>query len=72
MLAALLSGEPFTLTVTVSGLDTLLASQSIGGHAYQRCDILIDHDYVDVISDVDGVIQLDLERFHDAEPLRAA
>jgi len=72
MLAALLGSEPFTLTVTISGLDTLLASQSIGGHAYRREDILIDHDYVDVISDVDGIIQLDLGRFHDAEPLIAA
>ena len=72
VLAALLSSEPFMLTVTISGLDTLLASQSIGGHAYRREDILIDHDYVDVISDVDGIIQLDLGRFHDAEPLIAA
>ena len=69
MLAALLGNDPFTLTVTVSGLDTLLASQSIGGHAYQRGDILIDHDYVDVISEIDGIIQLDLSRFHDAVPL---
>ena len=72
MLAALLGNDPFTLTVTVSGLDTLLASQSIGGHAYQRGDILIDHDYVDVISDVEGIIQLDLSRFHDAVPMTAA
>ena len=72
MLAALLGSEPFTLTVTVSGLDTLLASQSIGGNAYQRDDILIDHDYVDVISDVEGIIQLDLGRFHEAVPLTAA
>ena len=72
MLAALLGNDPFTLTVTVSGLDTLLASQSIGGHAYQRGDILIDHDYVDVISDVEGIIQLDLSRFHDAVPVTAA
>jgi len=72
MLAALLGNDSFTLTVTVSGLDTLLASQSIGGHAYQRGDILIDHDYVDVISDVEGIIQLDLSRFHDAVPVTAA
>ena len=68
MLAALLGDEPFTLTVTVTGLDTLLASQSIGGYSYHREDILIDHDYVDVISDVEGVIHLDLGRFHDAVP----
>jgi len=69
MLAALYSEEPFTLTVTVTGLDTLLASQSVGGHSYRREDILIDHDYVDVISDIEGIIQLDLEKFHDTVPL---
>jgi len=71
MLAALRGTGPFSLTVTVTGLDTLLASQSIGGHSYAREDILIDHDYVDVISEVDGIIQLDLSRFHDAVPLPA-
>ena len=69
MLAALRGSGPFSLTVTVTGLDTLLASQSIGGHSYAREDILIDHDYVDVISEIDGIIQLDLSRFHDAVPL---
>jgi inward rectifier potassium channel len=70
-LAALGGSDPFTLSVTVSGLDTLLASLSIGGHSYRRDDILIDHDYVDVISDVDGVVQLDLTKFHEAAPLSA-
>ena len=70
VLAALHGSDPFTLTVTVTGLDTLLASQSIGGHSYRREHILIDHDYVDVISEVDGIIHLDLGKFHDATPLR--
>lgn len=70
-LAALGGSEPFTLSVTVSGLDTLLASLSIGGYSYHRDEILIDHDYVDVISDVDGVVQLDLRKFHEAVPLAA-
>jgi len=69
MLAALRGEEPFMLTVTVTGLDTLLASQSVGGHSFRREEILIDHDYVDVISDVEGMIQLDLSKFHDAVPL---
>jgi len=72
MLAALQGSAPFTLSVTVTGLDTLLASQAIGSYSYMREDILIDHDYVDVISEVDGVIQLDLAKFHDAVPLTAA
>ena len=70
-LAALGGSDPFTLSVTVSGLDTLLASLSIGGHSYHRDDILLDHDYVDVINDVDGIVQLDLRKFHEAVPLSA-
>ena len=69
LLAALAGTEPFTLTVTVSGLDTLLASQSIGGRSYGRDEILIDHEYVDVISDIDGTIHLDLAKFHLARPI---
>lgn len=68
-LAALIGTQPFSLTVTVSGLDTLLATQSIGGQFYRREDILIDHDFVDVISDVEGVVHLDLAHFHEARPL---
>jgi inward rectifier potassium channel len=67
--AALTGTKPFSLTVTVSGLDTLLASQSIGGHFYRREDILIDHEFVDVISDVEGVVHLDLAHFHEARPI---
>jgi hypothetical protein len=54
-----------------TGLDTLLASQSIGGYSYRREDILINHDYVDLIGDVDGTIHLDLGKFHDAVPITA-
>jgi inward rectifier potassium channel len=68
-LDALLGDQSFNLTVSVTGLDTLLASQSIGGHNYRREDILIDHEYVDVISDADGIVQLDLANFHEAKPI---
>ncbi len=68
-LAALRGNQTFSLTVTVSGLDTLLATQSVGGQFYRREDILIDHDFVDVISDVDGVIHLDLAHFHEVRQL---
>ena len=47
----------------------IIASQSIGGYNYRREDILLDHEYVDVISDIDGIVHLDLGRFHDAVPL---
>ena len=67
--AALRGDDPFTMSLTVTGTDTLLASQSIGGYNYRREDILLDHEYVDVISDIDGIVHLDLGRFHDAVPL---
>jgi inward rectifier potassium channel len=70
-LAALQGKDQFTLTVTISGLDTLLASQSIGGHSYHRDEILIDHEFVDVLTDVDGIVHLDLSKFHDALPINA-
>ncbi len=69
MLAAFAGKDDFNLMVTVSGLDTLLASQSIGGRSYRREDILVDHEFVDVISDVDGVVHLDFSAFHEAKPL---
>ena len=69
-MTALMGKQPFSLTVTVSGLDTLLATQSIGGHFYRREDIMIDHDFVDVISDVEGVVHLDLAHFHEARPIQ--
>jgi inward rectifier potassium channel len=71
VLAGLMRKDTFNLIVTVSGLDSLLASQSIGGHSYRREDILIDHEFVDVISDIDGVVHLDLSVFHDTRPLQA-
>lgn len=64
--------DQFSLTVSVTGTDTLLATQSIGGSTYRREQILIDHEYVDVISDVDGIVQLDFLNFHDARPLQRA
>lgn len=69
-LGALHSEQQFNLMVSVSGLDTLLASQSIGGHNYRREEILTDHEYVDVISDIDGIVHLNLANFHDTKPLQ--
>jgi inward rectifier potassium channel len=69
LLAALASEERFMITLTVSGLDTLLATQSTGGMRYRREDVLIDHEFVDVVSEEGGVMLLDLDRFHDAVPI---
>ncbi|MDB5738800.1 MAG: potassium channel protein [Sphingomonas bacterium] len=68
MLAALKLGERFQLTVSVSGLDTLLASQAIGGHRYSRDEILIDHEFEDALADTEEGIHLDLGKLHDTRP----
>ena len=57
--------DRFMLTLSVGGIDTLLASQSLGGKRYGREDVRIDHEFVDVISDENGVTHLDLRRLHD-------
>ncbi|HEY0271407.1 MAG TPA: ion channel [Sphingomonas sp.] len=69
MFRALCAGEGFQLFVTVSGLDTLLASQTVSGHAYRHGTILIDHEFDDIIVDRDGLVHLDLTRLHSVSPI---
>jgi inward rectifier potassium channel len=69
LLAALAGDERFMITLTVSGLDTLLATQSTGGMRYGREDVLVDHEFVDVISEEAGVMCLDMRLFHEAVPI---
>ncbi len=71
VLSAFESDRPFLLVVTVGALDTLLARQSFGGRSYQREDILMDHHFVDVITNRDGSLHLDVSRLDDAEPVSA-
>ena len=70
MLEALLGPDEFRLTVTVSGLDTLLAAQAIGGRTYGRDDILLDHEFVDAVEDRAGVFHLDLGKLDAVIPHR--
>lgn len=65
---ALRSDRPLTLVVTVIGLDTLLATQSIGSCSYSKEDILTEHEFLDVVSDIDGNPRVDLARFHEVRP----
>ncbi|GAA0310347.1 ion channel [Sphingomonas oligophenolica] len=69
LLESLLGEDRFLLTVTIGGLDTLLASPSQGGARYDREHVLIDHEFVDVISDENGTIRLDMTLLHDAVPI---
>jgi inward rectifier potassium channel len=67
--AALRGEDRFLVAVTVSGMDMLLASQSHGSISYKREDILLDHEFADIISELDGAIHLDLSKLHDAVPV---
>ena len=63
--------DRFTLTVMIGGLDTLLASRSQGGARYDREHVLIDDEFVDVISDENGMIRLDMRLIHTVAPIGA-
>lgn len=69
VLGALASEDRFMLTVTIGGIDTLLASPSQGGMRYDREHVRIDHDFVDVIGDENGVIKLDMTLLHETRPI---
>ena len=71
VLESLLGSDRFMLTVTIGGLDTLLASPSQGGARYDREHVLIDHEFVDVISDENGMIRLDMTLLHTVAPIGA-
>jgi inward rectifier potassium channel len=68
MLEALLGDGEFRMTATVSGIDTLLASQALGGQSYGRADILIDQEFADMIDDTTELFEFDLTKLHDAHP----
>ena len=68
MWATLHSDREFRLTVTVSGIDTLLASQALGGQTYERGAVLIDHEFDDMMDDSTGLIEFDLTKLHDTHP----
>ena len=69
ILAALASEDRFLLTVTVGGVDTLLAGPSLGGVRYDRDHIRVDHEFVDIISEEDGVVRLDMTLLHETVPI---
>lgn len=71
VLEALAGPDPFVLTVTIGGLDTLLASPSQGGARYNREQVLVDHEFVDVISSENGVIRFDMTLLHNTVPIAA-
>jgi len=69
VLAALASKDRFLLTVTIGGVDTLLAGPSLGGVRYDRDNVRVDHEFVDIISEEDGVVRLDMTLLHETTPI---
>jgi inward rectifier potassium channel len=69
VLAALASEDRFLLTVTIGGVDTLLAGPSLGGVRYDRDQIRADREFVDIISEEDGVVRLDMTLLHETVPI---
>ena len=69
VLAALASEDRFLLTVTIGGIDTLLAGPSLGGVRYDREHVRIDHEFVDIIAEEEGVVRLDMTLLHETMPI---
>ena len=67
-----LAASGLTLLVSVSGFDEAISSTITGRRAYYPPDLRHGHVFADIATDLpDGVIQLDLTRFHDTEPADA-
>lgn len=60
---------PVLLTASVSGTDMLLASPSQALQRYGRSEIKADHEFVEMISEDEEGICLDLTRLHQVEPI---
>ncbi len=71
ILRALEGGEPVLLTATVSGTDMLLASPSHSVQRYGRDEICRDYEFVEIISQDEEGICLDLKRLHLVQPITA-
>ena len=61
--------EPVLLTASVSGTDMLLSSPSQSLQRYGRSEILADHEFVEVISQDENGIALDLRNLHETQPI---
>jgi inward rectifier potassium channel len=71
ILGALEGGGPVLLTASVSGTDMLLASPSQAVQRYGREEIMADHEFVDMISEDENGICLDLGLLHDVQRIAA-
>lgn len=69
MLATLESGDRVMLTANVSGTDMLLATPSLTLQRYGHAEIRLDHEYVEMISEDEQGLRLDLTRLHQVKPI---
>jgi inward rectifier potassium channel len=69
ILTALQQDERVLLTATVSGTDTLLASPSQALQRYGRDEIRLDHEFIEMISEDEDGLCLDLKHLHEVQPI---
>ena len=62
LVQALHGRERFLLTASVGATDTLLDSPTQASIRYDRQDVLVDHEFVDIISEANGIVHVDLTR----------
>jgi inward rectifier potassium channel len=68
-----LRAEQAEIVVTLVGLDTTFAQTVHARHSYVADEIVWDHRFVDILSQLeDGTRVVDYRRFHEVEPLAAA
>lgn len=64
--------ERTMLVVSLMGMDATFAQPVNARHVYLPQDVLADHHFADIISDLpDGHLQFDFRKFHDVVPLTA-
>jgi len=72
LVAALRARRKARILVAISGLDTLLATPTFSGRFYSASEILLDHEFEDMIVELDdGAFEVDIEKVHLTRPLGA-
>jgi inward rectifier potassium channel len=69
LLATLQGNERVMLTANISGTDMLLASPSLSLQRYQRVQIRVDHEFVEMISEDEKGLCLNLTHLHQVQPI---
>jgi inward rectifier potassium channel len=69
LLATLAGGERVMLTANISGTDMLLASPSLTLQRYLRAEIRVDYEFVEMISEDEKGLCLNLTHLHEVQPI---